>query len=201
MKIFLFLIFTTLLFSEEKIFSPMDFVYVKTVKFEKENQNINSISYQRYLQYFTDSKVSGDKSAIQKLFSSEDIYLNYYESLIKGFNDYYLNGNNLKDKQKSMYRILKAYDRANEYLKDSFEGIFVADILMQEKLFKEADILITSISFCDIQLSSVDRLACKSSKIALNCILNKDYISDLSLLFIENSEVAEYSYFYCIKNK
>lgn len=187
------------LFAEEKIYSPLDFVYVKLVKFESNNINVDSISYQRYLQYFLENKVSGDKTVIQRLLLSEDRYLNYYESLVKGFNDYYLN--NVKDKQKSMYRILKAYDRANEYLKNSFEGIFVADILMQEKMFKEADTIINSISFCNIQSNKIDQLACRSSKVALNCILDKDYISDLNLLFIENSEVAEYSYLYCLENK
>lgn len=178
------------LFGNEK--SPMDFVYEKYVKIDSNEL----VSGKRYLQFLLDNKLSGDKEALHRLLSSEDSLLRYHEAIAKGLISYYSD-----DKDKGMYRLLKMYDRSNSQLKNSFEGFFVSDILMKERMYSEANKLIDNIEFCMIQANNIDSLACLSSQVALNCIIGEDYLNDLHIILAKDKEVAQYVLNYCQSKK
>lgn len=153
--------------------------------------------YHRYAQFFLDSKVSGNKESLQKILSSQDDYLKYYEAILKGLYNYYLG-----DKQQAMYQLERAYDRQFDQIKDSFEGLFVENIFLKEKKYDKLNIISTD-SYCDTLSKETDRKAC-FAHVTLKYYFSGDFISyyiNIKKLMTENSEYGQYLIKYIEENK
>lgn len=193
LKIFSFFMLSTLLFSNEINVSIKD---TPMENFYKEKLGKNITNYHRYAQFFLDSKVLGNKQALKTILSSEDQYLKYYEAIVKGIYNYYLG-----DKKIGLYQLLKAYDRENEKLKDSFEGLMVENIFLKES-FKDKLNLISSDSYCETLSIETDRNACKFHMASKYDLLgdNNFYTQLTQLQYLDNLN-TEYLIKYSIINK
>ncbi len=187
---FIFLFLFNTLSANDLNKTPMEYVY-------EQKLGSSVTMYHRYAQFFLDSKVSNNKEALQKILSSQDDYLKYYEAIIKGLYNYYLG-----DKQLAMYQLLKAYDRQYDQIKDSFEGLFVENIFLKEKIYDKLNILTTD-SYCETLSKETDRNAC-FTHMTLKYYFSNDYVSYYILLkkiMAENSQLGQYLIKYVEENK
>lgn len=177
---FFFFLFSFNSFANENK-TPLEFIY-------EEKLGSTVTIYHRYAQFFLDSKVSGNKEALHKILNSQDDYLKYYEAILKGLYNYYLG-----DKNQAIYQLERAHDREYEQLKDSFEGLFVENIFLKEKMYNKLNIMSTD-SYCDTLSKEIDRNACfahMTLKYYFTGDFNTFYIN-LKIIISKNKELAQF---------
>lgn len=177
---YFFLLLSINLFANDNK-TPLEFIYENKL-------GPNITIYHRYAQFFLDSKVSGNKESLQKILNSQDDYLKYYEAILKGLYNYYLG-----DKSQSMYQLTRAYDRENEQLKNSFEGIFVENIFLKEKQYDKLNLILTD-SLCETLSKELDRNACFAHMTLKYFFLNDfdNFYINLSIIISKNKELGDF---------
>ncbi|MGB2552733.1 hypothetical protein ACPF04_06095 [Campylobacter sp. MOP51] len=173
---------------DEKDYSPGEIVYKEKL--------VDVNLYTRYAQYFTTHRAGGDKRKVFQILGTEDDYLRYFESILKGLYNYYYD-----DKEIGIKMMLRAYDRAYDKLKNSFEGIMVQSIFLKEGLFDKTNIITTS-TYCKGIVIFTDELACLSDYVASLGVRNDDlYTLELYNLNIKNDKMAKRVHAFIEKNK
>lgn len=184
----LFFIFFLNLFANENK-TPLELIY-------QEKLGPDITIYHRYAQFFLDSKVSGNKESLQKILTSQDDYLKYYEAILKGLYNYYLG-----DKQQALYQLERAYDREYEQIKDSFEGLFVENIFLKEKKYDKLNIISTD-NYCNTLSKETDRNACFYHMTLKSYFVNdlNSFYVNLKIIISKNKENAQFLVKYIEEN-
>ena len=162
-------------------FSPAEYIY-------KEKLGTEIELYTRYAQYFTNFRANGDASKVQLVLESEDSYLRYYESILKGLYLYYY-GNRF-EQQTAMEMFMRVYDRAFDKLRNSFEGFMVQSVFLKENYKSKLNIITTS-TYCNNFVKPTDQIACVSDYVAsLGITKNPKYTLELLKLSQQDSRIA-----------
>lgn len=178
MKI-LYILFIAIQIFATEYDTPLNNVYISYFK-----ENITP--YQRYAKYFLDK--NGD---IKNILEKDDSLLQLNEKTLSFMYDYHILNTN-----KAFFKINNLFEYNSDKFINSFEGIFIQDVYLRENNLKMAKKILT-FNFCETLEYKVDKIACMSNNITINCLDGLDYKNELSILIKENINAAKYSLNFC----
>jgi len=121
--------------------------------------------YNKFITFLVYNKFGGKVSTVSDLLNSDDIYLGYYEGLIKAA--YF------RDKKQDHNSLLMAetvYDRGFDKLVDSTSGIYLQDLFLHYKIFDKANSLVTSPEICHCLGNALLKEGCVKNNLLISCI-------------------------------
>jgi hypothetical protein len=110
--------------------------------------------------------------------------------VLNGLYDYYKMG--------SYKEIRKIIEFNLESVKNSFQGVFIQDIMLKEKKALYAENIV-SFGMCRTLKYRADKLACMGNNIAIACINGSNYTNNMKILELDSPSVAHYAVNYCEK--
>ena len=152
--------------------TPMDKIY---------KEELMKSPFDVYVTYFVNYKSGGDVDLAKRLISQNRGTLGLYEGILKSLYFKYkvdpkkagLKGSYWKDVS---YLV---YDKAYNKLKDTYDGLFIQNLLMEAGKYKEAKSLFSSAKLCLLYMEDVDAKACYGNQVFLRCLS-----SDISELYL-----------------
>jgi hypothetical protein len=190
------ILFTISLFSSNSIKQNTDLnesIMLSPMDYNLKNKNPKFNAYFLYSKFFLSNKINNNIPLFQQIINSNDRYLNFYESLLKGFYNYYLDNKILGEKY-----INKAYDRNFLNVQNNVEGIFMQNLFLSNLDIKNSLKVFNNIDICYLQSNNLIKEGCIANNAAINCIKNKSFIFDI---FNINNDLSNYVVKYCIINK
>jgi len=151
-----------------------------------------------YIEFLLNNKGVENVEEIDRVLNSSNGTLNYYEALLKIVYIYYVE---YKVDKEFNFLINKVYSRGYEKLENVHEGFLIQDIILSlNKTEMNYNHLITEFDYCDITFhkNKVFKIGCEANQIALMCLNEKStYVDYLSLISLENYELAKYIHAFC----
>lgn len=184
----IFLLFNEFLYASQYNLTPFEYTYKKNY-----GSDYGKEISREYIDYLVNYKKITTLQEIKKLLNTPNIYLTYYNSVIKSVYNFYYHD---KYDKNTKYLINRIYNRAIYKTKNTMEGVLLQDILMNShdkryKSIKEEE------GICNFIYNNKTFIsACKANELLKKC-LNNNY----SFLYYLNNKNLEYIYNYCLDFK
>ena len=179
-------------------------LFGKTPSEEIYSRLLNKTPFDVYVQYFVNYKAGGNVDLVKKMIVSKTKNIGYYQGIVKALYFAYKYHGNGRFSQKYIDFFtekvpFEIYDREHDMVSNSYEAIFIQDLLIRHGKFLEAYSLFSTPQQCFLFSSYADRAACLANMAYLSCVLSKKEHLGIFADSFSFQEALDVAYEFCKK--